>query len=68
MVDATLFGRPKKMGDTLQSGSTKLLRLTALLGRLYPLAIEVWLSVVLLLFVWIRIVGSQAAKSFIRFP
>ena len=56
------------MRDTLQSGSTKPLRLTVLLRRLYPLAIEVWLSVVLLLFVWIRIVGSQAAKSFIRFP
>jgi len=62
------FLTAQKMGDTLQSGSTKPLRLTVLLRRLYPLAIEVWLSVVLLLFVWIRIFGSQAAKSFIRFP
>jgi len=62
------FFTAQKMGDTLQLGSTKPLRFTGLLRRLYPLAVEVWLTVILLLFLWIRIVGSQAAKSFIRFP
>ena len=56
----------KNIRDKLRPGTAKRIRLTLLVRRLWPLAIQLWLGLVLVLFVWIRIFGSQAAKSFPR--
>jgi hypothetical protein len=54
----------KNTGEKLGPGPAKRARLTLYVHRLWPLVVQLWLGLVLVLFVWIRIFGSQAAKNF----